>query len=162
MALTPGGKGLHFERVNTKRHWVMRKPWGHRVAWTALELATLLPLFYSIAVRPGVAMALQAEPLESTPVADIVLRVVLWGLFGGGFAYLLWVMFAHPLFSFVISFRCPECGWGGRLTRTGQTRGRATNLIRSVLAAVLMSTVEEEWSCKRCGFKVWRAEPRVG
>ncbi len=128
------GEDLHFERVNTKRHWVVRKSL-FRAAVIAISLAALVVASSIWLAGPDRALGLSRQTELRAQLGNFD-----WGFVGTAVAIVLSIVVAQWFWKW--RGRCPGCGLRRirALQKTGATDGDKG----------------EEWQCKACGHKEWK------
>ena len=132
------GEDLRFERVNTTRHWIIRKPGGpttRRLGIAAVGVIGVgLAGLLSAAVTPVARFTGQFDLVGDTSPLGL--------LIGAGVTIAV-------LVSITRHYRCDQCGRYWKFRPNGFT-GQGGRLSR------------EQWECESCGHTSWRDRGRDG
>lgn len=139
------GDDIYFERVNTKRNWIIKKPkfvgsFKSPIMFIFLPLISLV-LFYLCLNSYNFDLFEFAKLAEMNIVYESFLPVM---FFVGIFVLILFLGYFNDR-------RCPECKQRKVLDKTGK-----------VAQGLNASAIEEEWQCSNCGHKIWKKQPKDG
>jgi hypothetical protein len=126
------GRDLSFMRINTGRHWVIRKPPSGMWTWAGAL---------------GVAVAVAAVPgRHGLGVATAQFEVVRENLYGVTLTVVVALIF---VLGFVFQRRCTRCGrfWVFRASGFSDEGGRYSR---------------DEWECDSCGHREWKRRSSGG
>ena len=160
------GQDLHFQRVNTKQNWVVRKPRNMGAAITVMlgVLFILLVVASELAVgslssgsnRSWVlASYREAASTDANTNGQLHSPLLANGnffplqgiwIFAPGIAFLACVAVAFVLL-FAFGRRCSRCKQRRALEKTGRTQGGSWSEVP-----------EREWRCKFCGHREWKKD----
>jgi hypothetical protein len=155
------GEDLYFQRLNTKRHWIIPKQQLNRLLYSA-TLAMLLLLIFSSMLdlssgyqQPDVSLEVgfqSKNPVVAVGILALVLSKIKANTFFLFIGMIITILFLALVVDFYIWRRCPQCDRSGAMERTGVTE-ETGGLFRLDL---------EEWKCRDCGYRQWKSKSSGG
>lgn len=138
------GVDLHYQRVNTKRHWVVPLPamlegLGMRGKGAIGAIAAAVVLLLSLIAALTLQESADRVPQLMALNANIYTEPIFW--------LIVLAIVGFISYAIAVGYRCPKCKKKQAMDKTGkiQKRGRfRANLI--------------EWKCKFCGEVQWKKD----
>ncbi len=135
------GEAGHFQRINTKRHWVIRKPRLSRATGPIVVLLVTLVSCTAAIVGNDLLGAGGHSRTVNVPNSVASLATSNWG--AAGLVLFLLVV----ALSIYYGNPCPECKRKRALEKTGAKADGGW-----------FKAGQEEWICKYCGHVEWKAD----